>query len=186
MAKQTTDWKELTVEIPGRTEELFGYQRGGYHPVHLGDKYDNGRYEIVHKLRYTEAETIWLGLDHETLEIVTMRVLTYGATAWLIAEPQKRARFYTWNYLDGKHMRHWHRTSGNRMFTIYGPNGVHFCVVQKTAGHDLMRSMEASVSHRFQVNVARAIIAQLLLGVKAIHGLGVTHGGKAYVWCMVG
>lgn len=53
---------------------------------------------------------------------------------------------------------------------------------RRWAGHDLMRSMKVSVSHRFQVNVARAIVAQLLMGVKAIRGLGITHCGKGYMY----
>lgn len=34
----------------GDTEELEMYRKGGFHPVHLGDLYDEGRYRIVHKL----------------------------------------------------------------------------------------------------------------------------------------
>ncbi|TAQ88404.1 hypothetical protein B7494_g3279 [Chlorociboria aeruginascens] len=32
------------------TEEIERYERGGLHPVHLGDRYDGDRYKIVHKL----------------------------------------------------------------------------------------------------------------------------------------
>jgi len=34
----------------GDTEDLERYERGGFHPVHLGDRYDDGRYKVIHKL----------------------------------------------------------------------------------------------------------------------------------------
>lgn len=31
-------------------EPLHRYRKGGYHPVHLGDRLSNGRYKVLHKL----------------------------------------------------------------------------------------------------------------------------------------
>lgn len=44
-------------------EDLNGYCPGGYHPVWIGDKLHDGRYEIVHKLGYGGYSTIWLACD---------------------------------------------------------------------------------------------------------------------------
>jgi hypothetical protein len=41
------------------TEDVERYQRGGFHPVHLGDVYDE-RYRVVHKLGAGGFSTVWL------------------------------------------------------------------------------------------------------------------------------
>jgi serine/threonine-protein kinase SRPK3 len=45
------------------TEELEDYAPGGFHPVHLGDTFDGGRYVIVHKLGAGGFAAIWLAQD---------------------------------------------------------------------------------------------------------------------------
>ncbi len=42
-------------------EPFSGYYVGGYHPVHLGERYgDGGRYKILHKLGNGTFSTVWL------------------------------------------------------------------------------------------------------------------------------
>ncbi len=44
-------------------ESLAHYRSGGFHPVHLGDTMQEGRYKIVHKLGWRYDGTIWLAKD---------------------------------------------------------------------------------------------------------------------------
>ena len=46
-------------------EPLTLYRSGGYHPVHLGDIMQEGRYVIVHKLGWGLEGTIWLARDRK-------------------------------------------------------------------------------------------------------------------------
>ena len=46
-------------------EPLTLYRSGGYHPVHLGDIMQEGRYVIVHKLGWGLDGTIWLARDRK-------------------------------------------------------------------------------------------------------------------------
>ena len=46
-------------------EPLALYRSGGYHPVHLGDTIQEGRYIIVHKLGWELDGTIWLARDRK-------------------------------------------------------------------------------------------------------------------------
>lgn len=46
-------------------ESLARYTPGGYHPVRLGDKFSQGRYDIVCKLGYGLYSTVWLAFDQE-------------------------------------------------------------------------------------------------------------------------
>ncbi len=43
-------------------EDLDRYRPGGYHPVHLGDVF-NDRYTVVRKLGYGRYSTVWLARD---------------------------------------------------------------------------------------------------------------------------
>ena len=43
-------------------EDLDRYRPGGYHPVHLGDVF-NDRYMVVRKLGYGQYSTVWLARD---------------------------------------------------------------------------------------------------------------------------
>lgn len=43
-------------------EDLYQYRKGGYHPVSLGDVF-NDRYEVVRKLGFGQNATVWLSFD---------------------------------------------------------------------------------------------------------------------------
>lgn len=54
---------------PEDGEAIEGYQCGGYHPVHLGERYGvKGRYKILHKLGYGSYSTVWLARDLATIQ----------------------------------------------------------------------------------------------------------------------
>ena len=44
-------------------EPLKRYKKGGYHPTHLGDRFKDGRYQILHKLGWGAYATVWLAKD---------------------------------------------------------------------------------------------------------------------------
>jgi hypothetical protein len=44
-------------------EDLEDYRPGGYHPVHIGDAFKDGRYVIVRKLGWGHFSTVWLARD---------------------------------------------------------------------------------------------------------------------------
>lgn len=45
-------------------EEVQDYKKGGYHPVQLGDKFDNDRYIVCRKLGWGHFSTVWLAFDN--------------------------------------------------------------------------------------------------------------------------
>ena len=49
--------------IHSKEEEEEDYKKGGYHPVQLGDRFDNNRYIICRKLGWGHFSTVWLALD---------------------------------------------------------------------------------------------------------------------------
>jgi serine/threonine-protein kinase SRPK3 len=48
-------------------ENMDGYKMGGYHPVHLGDRFpsrNNPRYQVLHKVGSGTFSTVWLAKDY--------------------------------------------------------------------------------------------------------------------------
>lgn len=44
-------------------EDLEDYRKGGYHPVYIGEHYDN-RYKIMRKLGWGHFSTVWFAHDN--------------------------------------------------------------------------------------------------------------------------
>lgn len=51
------------VKVLGEEEPLENYRPGGYHPVHIGDAFDDGRFTVVRKLGWGQHSTVWLAKD---------------------------------------------------------------------------------------------------------------------------
>lgn len=49
----------------GETENVENYTLGGFHHTHLRDKFDEGRYRVMHKLGTGEVSTVWLARDEQ-------------------------------------------------------------------------------------------------------------------------
>lgn len=46
------------------SEENFSrYCLGGYHPVRIGDRFNDGKYEVIRKVGYGQYSTVWLVRD---------------------------------------------------------------------------------------------------------------------------
>jgi len=63
-------------------------------------------------------------------------------------------------------------------FSLTGPNGKHQCFVTAPAKMTLAQAQDITPRRLFQLPVARAIIAQLILAVSFLHSQGIVHAGK--------
>lgn len=173
--------KSCTSNIPpGKTqyrliedvEDLDRYCPGGYHPVRIGDKLHDGRYEIVDKLGYGGYSTIWLARDLQGFKYVAVKVITADSsnsmngpslTSLLGSALSKPGRDTIRPLIDE--------------FWASGPNGKHRCIVTRPAQMSLFEAKEASIFGLFRPNIAQSIIAQLIRGVAFLHGENIVHGG---------
>ncbi|OOG00594.1 hypothetical protein ASPCADRAFT_347 [Aspergillus carbonarius ITEM 5010] len=153
-------------------EDLEHYQPGGYHPTHIGDQYLHGRYEVVHKLGFGSYSTVWLAKDNQQARYVALKILDAAS-----CESHSESNILR-HLRSGKadHPGRIYVSSLLDEFTIDGPNGRHLCIVSEAAGCSVAQSKDASLTWKLPVNVARAISAQLLMGLDYIHSSGVVHG----------
>ncbi|QVM06376.1 hypothetical protein D8B26_001089 [Coccidioides posadasii str. Silveira] len=61
-------------------ERLDYYVRGGYHPVKIGDEFQEGRYVIAHKLGFGGSATTWLAEDKVMKKLVALKISTDSFT----------------------------------------------------------------------------------------------------------
>ena len=54
-------WRFHPLTTP--TEWIEDYRPGKYHPVHIGDTFNNSRYRAIRKLGYGSFSTVWLARD---------------------------------------------------------------------------------------------------------------------------
>lgn len=64
-------------------ESILRYQDGGYHPVCLGDTFQNDGYTIHHKLGWGDISMVWLVEDRE---YVVVRLCVLDFYSWLKAD----------------------------------------------------------------------------------------------------
>lgn len=58
-----SDYSDVESIQSDEEEYVEDYKKGGYHPVQLGDRFDNGRYIICRKLGWGHFSTVWLAFD---------------------------------------------------------------------------------------------------------------------------
>lgn len=151
-------------------ERMEYYKDGGYHPVEIGDHFHD-RYRVVHKLGHGTYSTIWLARDEISNRYVAIKICTADSDPLetnvlsQLSEPLKSSDIGTTmipSILD--------------RFNIQGPNGNHTCMVTSPARMNLSEAKNRSWIGLFQIDVARALAAQLATVIRYMHFKGFVHG----------
>ncbi|KAH9857387.1 kinase-like domain-containing protein [Lenzites betulinus] len=150
-------------------EDWEDYVKGGYHPVHIGDAFSNGRYVVVRKLGWGHFSTVWLANDTKLNRHVALKIVKsaprYTETALdeiKLLQPTHPGRSHVISFLD--HFRH------------KGPNGTHVCMVFEVLGENLLGLIKRHQNKGVPMHVVRQIAKQILLGLDYMHRCcGVIH-----------
>lgn len=62
-------------------------------------------------------------------------------------------------------------------FELYGPNGVHQCLVTEVLGPSMASLAESYTTNRLPGDVAWKVCRQVMQAVAYVHRMGVVHGG---------
>ncbi|RMZ87417.1 hypothetical protein DV736_g5346, partial [Chaetothyriales sp. CBS 134916] len=144
------------------------YCKGGYHPVHVGETYNNGKYVIIRKLGWGHFSTVWLSRDTTTGKHVALKVVRsaahYTETAIdeikllnrvVQANPNHPGRRYVVSLLDS--------------FEHKGPNGLHVCMVFEVLGENLLGLIKRWNHRGIPMAFVKQITKQVLLGLDYLH-----------------
>jgi serine/threonine protein kinase len=153
-------------------EDLEYYEKGGYHPVKIGDILHE-KYRIVHKLGFGTYGTIWLAVDQTSRGFVAIKVGRAKQSNLLEATSIK----------DLQHAITFDTSTIRSVipplldnFDIDGPNGKHPCYVTTVGGANLSLAKLKCHQGVFRLDVARAMAAQLVIAVAHVHEKGTVHG----------
>merc|ERR1711939_605727 len=160
--------EEDPAETTADEEDSEDYCKGGYHPVHVGETYNNGRYVVVRKLGWGHFSTVWLSRDTTTGKHVALKVVRSAAhyTETAIdeikllnkvnqANPNHPGRRYVVSLLDS--------------FEHKGPNGVHVCMVFEVLGENLLGLIKRWNHRGIPMPLVKQITKQVLLGLDYLH-----------------
>ncbi|KAH8114263.1 kinase-like protein [Phellopilus nigrolimitatus] len=149
-------------------EDWEDYVKGGYHPVHIGDAFSDGRYIVVRKLGWGHFSTVWLAKDTKFNRHVALKVVKsaprYTETALdeikllqriISSDPSHPGRRHVISFLD--HFRH------------RGPNGTHVCMVFEVLGENLLGLIRRHQNKGVPMHLVRQIGKQILLGLDYMH-----------------
>ncbi|GAN03541.1 conserved hypothetical protein [Mucor ambiguus] len=149
-------------------EDRKDYCKGGYHPVHVGEKYKDGQYVVIRKLGWGHFSTVWLVKDQTTGKHFAMKVVKsakhYTETA--IDEIKLLERVAE---ADPKSLGARFVTAVIDHFMVKGPNGAHVCMTFEVLGENLLSLIKRYKSRGIPMNLVKQIAKQMLLGLDYLH-----------------
>ncbi|KAI0853435.1 kinase-like protein [Daldinia vernicosa] len=151
-------------------EPLWRYSPGGLHPVHIGDQFHN-RYRVVDKLGFGDSSTVWLARDNKINQLVAIKIID-GSHKQKEADILSALRNATGR---SENQRNSFFPPVLDRFEVRGVNGVHSCYVTEPAMINL-ENFKGSPLYRFEMDVARVLVAQMVLSMAAMHSQGYVHG----------
>ncbi|KAL6827999.1 kinase-like domain-containing protein [Trichoderma camerunense] len=171
-AVQMIDHLQYNIGVPA--EELAKYCPGGYHPVHLGDVLDKGRYKILDKLGFGSFSTVWLARD----EVNNINVSIKIVVAEMSDRQNRELDILQSIKLNGDPNHPGQKHVSHLLDSFYheGPNGRHLCVVLELLGPKISSVADRRPNYRLEGKLARQISSQLLLAVDYLRSCGVAHG----------
>ncbi|PLB39606.1 serine/threonine-protein kinase, partial [Aspergillus candidus] len=167
-----------TITLP--CEWVEDYRPGGYHPVVLGDIFNNGQYKVIRKLGEGSYSTVWLARDLKSSRYVALKILVSEISG---STTELRVLRHITKVAPVEGTPHITRVLGE--FEHHGPNGVHKCLVFEPMGPSVNTMVEElpqfkprrrGMKVRYPLWMAKSILKQSLQALAFLHENGIAHG----------
>ncbi|KAH8587070.1 kinase-like domain-containing protein [Bisporella sp. PMI_857] len=146
------------------------YRPGGFHPVHIGDRFGTaGRFRVIHKLGSGGLATVWLCRDQDTQKYVALKIIIADESR----EKSSELRLVNQEGLDFGEAGGECIALPCEYFWHDGPNGRHLCLVLPVLGPRV-----SALWGKFEdpARVSRDIALQVTRGLHFLHKNGICHG----------
>ncbi|RYP69905.1 hypothetical protein DL771_005848 [Monosporascus sp. 5C6A] len=159
----------------GEIEDFRYYNRGGFHPVDIGDILNN-RFEVIHKLGCGGFGIVWLCHDRDFNKWRAVKILTADLSAES-SNQELKTLAYIRDQTSGEELERNHIGVALEHFYIEGPNGRHLCFVTPVFGCSVSRWRSMLNCEEESTMVAsRNICRQVAKGLRFLHSKGIAHG----------
>ncbi|KAL5291204.1 SRPK2.2 family protein [Megaselia abdita] len=148
-------------------EDATQYCRGGYHPVTIGDIFDE-RYRIVRKLGWGHFSTVWLCKDTNDEKYVALKVVK-SAPHYMETAADEIRLLEAIRDADPIDIKRERIVKLLNNFTIHGVNGVHTCLVFEALGCSLYKLIVKNNYQGLGVPQVKNIVRQVLQGLDYLH-----------------
>ena len=164
-------------------EEPYEYHLGRFHPVRVGDVFNDGRYRIAGKLGHGAYCTVWLAEDTR-----------YCIFSWILSPRDGRAvalkicaKDYAGAEQEIKICTYAKRQEALNNFVVelldnfqhLGPNGVHVCLVFELMWSNVSFLLWPHKIWETRMKIVLAIIKQCIPLLQALEDHGIVHNGKS-------
>ncbi|KAG6826909.1 hypothetical protein H0H92_013934 [Tricholoma furcatifolium] len=162
-------------------ENIEEYRPGGYyHPISIGDTFDQGRYRILHKLGFGGSSTVRLVRDQrEGKDRGRIAALKANRADISSESPQELAisqkileSLLPSDSADFQTVDH--------HFLVQGPNGSHRFFVYPLSGPNILAMSDCpgrvAGSRRLRADLARKVAKQTATALHHMHSAGIVHG----------
>ncbi|KAH7396111.1 kinase-like domain-containing protein [Pyrenochaeta sp. MPI-SDFR-AT-0127] len=168
-----TTCNSSSVTVEERPER---YRRGGYHPVYLGETFNN-KYEIISKLGYGVYSTVWLAKDltSQSPHHVALKILT--ADSYGCSKPVYELDILKHiSQTDPSHPGYKHVVHLLDNFIHEGPNGKHLCLVLEVMRQNVYNLQQSFPNKQLPVHIGRQITKKILHALDWLHdSCGIIH-----------
>lgn len=175
-------WRRLYVRaVDDELEKLQGFRPGGYHPVHLHDEFDDGRYRIIHKLGHGGFSTVWLCQD------LKANPPAYVAIKIILASESEKDNpdlcLLRKLQEDGVDMMsaQQHLCLPRAQFRSQSPNGLHLCLVYPALGPPVNKAAGIVDGDDAALPALQAISYNIVEALALLHSHHICHGGLSAV-----
>ncbi|XP_034122568.1 SRSF protein kinase 3 isoform X4 [Drosophila guanche] len=148
-------------------EDASQYCRGGYHPVVIGDIFDN-RFRVVRKLGWGHFSTVWLCRDLKDEKYVALKVVK-SAPHYIETAADEIRLLEAIRDADSLDMKRERIVRLMNHFTVRGVNGMHTCLVFEALGCSLYKLIVKNNYQGLAIAQVRNIIKQVLEGLDYLH-----------------